>query len=61
MAEAVAARVWVAWGGAYGVEVEHHHIDHPVLPASTPARPPVPAPYCAPGWERMISTSAVTS
>ncbi|MER5965394.1 hypothetical protein [Streptomyces sp. NPDC002057] len=37
VAEAVAARVRAAWGGAYGVEVEHHHIDHPVLPASTPA------------------------
>ncbi|MFG2677038.1 hypothetical protein [Streptomyces sp. NPDC048445] len=35
VAEAVARRVWAAWGGKYGVEVEHHHIDHPVLPAAT--------------------------
>jgi UPF0042 nucleotide-binding protein len=34
VAEAVARRVWEAWGGEYGVDVEHHHIDHPVLPAS---------------------------
>lgn len=34
VAEEVARRVWAAWGGEYGVEVEHHHIDHPVLPAS---------------------------
>ncbi|MFF8732754.1 hypothetical protein ACF073_40770 [Streptomyces sp. NPDC015171] len=33
IAEAVAHRVWTAWGGAYGVEIEHHHIDSPVLPA----------------------------
>ncbi|MFJ7264980.1 hypothetical protein ACIQV2_33045 [Streptomyces globosus] len=32
-AEAVGRLVWEAWGGAYGVEIEHHHIDHPVLPA----------------------------
>ncbi|GAA1553595.1 RapZ C-terminal domain-containing protein [Streptomyces globosus] len=37
VAEAVGRLVWQAWGGAYGVEIEHHHIDHPVLPASTPA------------------------
>ncbi|MCZ4103207.1 RapZ C-terminal domain-containing protein [Streptomyces sp. H39-C1] len=35
VAEAVARRVWEAWGGEYGVEVEHHHIDRPVLPASS--------------------------
>ncbi|MEV6574841.1 RNase adapter RapZ [Streptomyces sp. NPDC051577] len=35
VAEAVARRVWTAWGGACGVDVEHHHIDHPVLPASS--------------------------
>ncbi|URZ99477.1 hypothetical protein NCG97_00395 [Streptomyces lydicamycinicus] len=34
VAEAVARRAWAAWGGECGVEVEHHHIDHPVLPAS---------------------------
>ncbi|MDP9616434.1 MULTISPECIES: RapZ C-terminal domain-containing protein [Streptomyces] len=34
VAEAVAYRVWTAWDGECGVEVEHHHIDHPVLPAS---------------------------
>ncbi|MGI5451398.1 RapZ C-terminal domain-containing protein [Streptomyces sp. CA-243310] len=34
VAEAVARRVWTAWGGECGVDVEHHHIDHPVLPAS---------------------------
>jgi UPF0042 nucleotide-binding protein len=34
IAEAVAERVWEAWGGEYGVDVEHHHIDHPVLSAS---------------------------
>lgn len=33
VAEAVACRIWEAWGGQHGVEVEHHHIDHPVLPA----------------------------
>ncbi|MGW2181225.1 RapZ C-terminal domain-containing protein [Streptomyces sp. NPDC001732] len=35
VAEAVAQRLWAAWGGEYGVEVEHHHIDHPVLPLRT--------------------------
>lgn len=34
VAEAVGLRVWTAWGGEYGVEVEHHHIDRPVLPAA---------------------------
>lgn len=34
VAEEVARRVWRAWGGAYAVEVEHHHIDHPLLTAS---------------------------
>ncbi|WP_162793343.1 hypothetical protein [Streptomyces globosus] len=33
-AEAVGRLVREAWGGAYGVEIEHHHIDHPVLPAA---------------------------
>ncbi|MES9512193.1 RNase adapter RapZ [Streptomyces sp. NPDC000609] len=32
VAEAVARRVWTGWGGQYGVDVEHHHIDRPVLP-----------------------------
>lgn len=41
VAEEVGRRVWEAWGGEYGVEIEHHHIDHPVLPAgkAEPARP----------------------
>ncbi|MEW1699383.1 RNase adapter RapZ [Streptomyces sp. NPDC091278] len=34
VAEAVARRLWNAWEGAYGVDVEHHHIGQPVLPAS---------------------------
>lgn len=34
VAEAVARSVWDVWGGQRGVEVEHHHIDHPVLPPS---------------------------
>jgi UPF0042 nucleotide-binding protein len=34
VAEAVARRLYDAWGGQYGVEVEHHHIDLPVLPAT---------------------------
>ncbi|MCZ1011855.1 hypothetical protein [Streptomyces lydicus] len=34
VAETVARRAWAAWGGEAGIEVEHHHIDHPVLPAS---------------------------
>ncbi|WP_208886715.1 RNase adapter RapZ [Streptomyces sp. PBH53] len=34
VAEAVARRVWTAWDGRYGVDVEHHHINRPVLPAS---------------------------
>ncbi|ESQ01809.1 hypothetical protein B590_30038 (plasmid) [Streptomyces sp. PVA_94-07] len=33
VAEEVARRLWAAWGGERGVDVEHHHIDHPVLPA----------------------------
>ncbi|MEV7676446.1 RNase adapter RapZ [Streptomyces sp. NPDC088752] len=37
VAETVARLVWEAWGGAYGVDIEHHHIDHPVLSSSTPA------------------------
>ncbi|WP_327250261.1 hypothetical protein [Streptomyces sp. NBC_01244] len=34
VAEAVARRVWTAWGGERGVEVKHHHIEHPVLSAA---------------------------
>ncbi|PAX83507.1 RapZ C-terminal domain-containing protein [Streptomyces albidoflavus] len=34
VAEEVARRAWEAWGGAYAVEVERHHIDHPLLTAS---------------------------
>lgn len=37
VAEAVAREAWAAWDGEYGVDVEHHHIDHPVLTSSTPA------------------------
>ncbi|MEW1906201.1 RNase adapter RapZ [Streptomyces sp. NPDC086147] len=38
VAEAVGLLVWEAWSGAYGVEIEHHHIGHPVLSSSsTPA------------------------
>ncbi|MFD7868176.1 hypothetical protein [Streptomyces sp. NPDC059783] len=37
VAETVGRLVWAAWDGAYGVEIEHHHIGHPVLPAATPA------------------------
>ncbi|MGN4163526.1 RapZ C-terminal domain-containing protein [Streptomyces sp. NEAU-PBA10] len=33
VAEEVARRLWAAWGRERGVDVEHHHIDHPVLPA----------------------------
>ncbi|MFC7795365.1 RapZ C-terminal domain-containing protein [Streptomyces cinereoruber] len=36
-AETVGHLVWEAWGGAYGVDIEHHHIDHPVLTPSNPA------------------------
>ncbi|MGA5499346.1 RapZ C-terminal domain-containing protein [Streptomyces cinereoruber] len=36
-AEAVGLLVWEAWGGAYGVDIEHHHVDHPALTPSTPA------------------------
>ncbi|WP_329274020.1 RapZ C-terminal domain-containing protein [Streptomyces sp. NBC_00691] len=36
-AETVGCLVWEAWGGAYGVDIEHHHIDHPVLTSPTPA------------------------
>ncbi|MFC8495135.1 hypothetical protein ACFUJU_30965 [Streptomyces sp. NPDC057235] len=39
VAEEVGRRVWEAWGGEYGVDIEHHHIDHPVLPPSPPDRP----------------------
>ncbi|MBL3808373.1 RNase adapter RapZ [Streptomyces sp. BRB081] len=31
--EEVAHRLWTTWGGERGVDVEHHHIDHGVLPA----------------------------
>ncbi|MER5973328.1 RNase adapter RapZ [Streptomyces sp. NPDC002055] len=34
VAEEVGRRVWTAWGGQRGVEIEHHHVDLPVLPAS---------------------------
>ncbi|MFJ4873251.1 hypothetical protein [Streptomyces sp. NPDC088757] len=37
VAETVARLVWEAWGGEYGVDIEHHHIDHPVLSSKTPA------------------------
>lgn len=37
VAEAVGHRVWAVWGGRYGVEIEHHHVDRPVLPAASPA------------------------
>ncbi|MFC8013549.1 RapZ C-terminal domain-containing protein [Streptomyces cinereoruber] len=37
VAETVGRLVWEAWGGAYGVDIEHHHIGRPVLPSSTPA------------------------
>ncbi|WP_237405509.1 RapZ C-terminal domain-containing protein [Actinacidiphila reveromycinica] len=33
-AEEIALRVWAAWRGERGIEVEHHHIDRPVLPAA---------------------------
>ncbi|MEW1701042.1 RNase adapter RapZ [Streptomyces sp. NPDC091278] len=35
VAEAVARRLWEAWDGAFGVDVEHHHIGQPVLPPSS--------------------------
>ncbi|MET9954478.1 RNase adapter RapZ [Streptomyces sp. NPDC006339] len=34
VAEAIAREVWAAWDGEDGVDVEHHHIDRPLLPAS---------------------------
>ncbi|MEW1699379.1 RNase adapter RapZ [Streptomyces sp. NPDC091278] len=34
VAEAVARQVHAAWADGRSVDVEHHHIDHPVLPAS---------------------------
>ncbi|SEM80304.1 RapZ C-terminal domain-containing protein [Streptacidiphilus jiangxiensis] len=34
VSEAVARRVWTAWNREFGVQVEHHHIDRPVLPGS---------------------------
>ncbi|MEU8762709.1 RNase adapter RapZ [Streptomyces sp. NPDC048659] len=37
VAEAIGRLVWEAWGGRYGVEIQHHHIDHSVLPPGTPA------------------------
>ncbi|MFF5637332.1 hypothetical protein [Streptomyces sp. NPDC012825] len=37
VAQTVGRLVWEAWGGAYGVDIEHHHVDHPVLSSSTPA------------------------
>ncbi|MEU3423608.1 RNase adapter RapZ [Streptomyces murinus] len=42
VAEAVARRTWGAWGGEYGVDVEHHYINHPVLPAPADPRPARP-------------------
>ncbi|MGA4980277.1 RapZ C-terminal domain-containing protein [Streptomyces cinereoruber] len=36
-AEMVGRLVWEAWDGAYGVDIEHHHIGHPVLTSSAPA------------------------
>ncbi|MEV7676712.1 RNase adapter RapZ [Streptomyces sp. NPDC088752] len=35
-AETVGRLVREAWGGAYGVDIEHHHVDHPVLNPSAP-------------------------
>ncbi|MFF6835942.1 hypothetical protein ACFY84_29525 [Streptomyces sp. NPDC012438] len=37
VAETVGRMVWEASDRAYGVDIEHHHIDHPVLPSSPPA------------------------
>ncbi|MFI6187676.1 hypothetical protein [Streptomyces sp. NPDC051136] len=34
VAEGVGRCVWEAWGGEYGVEAEHRHVDRHVLPAS---------------------------
>ncbi|MFI1314560.1 hypothetical protein ACH4TS_31160 [Streptomyces albidoflavus] len=31
VAEEVAHGLWTAWGGERGVDIEHHHINHPVL------------------------------
>ncbi|MFJ2060638.1 hypothetical protein ACIOMM_32570 [Streptomyces sp. NPDC087908] len=36
-AETVGRLVWERWGGTYGVDIQHHHIDHPILTSSTPA------------------------
>ncbi|WP_318212426.1 hypothetical protein [Streptomyces sp. SJL17-1] len=36
-AETIGRLIWEAWDGEYGVEIEHHHIDHPVLLSSPPA------------------------
>ncbi|MFC7795359.1 RapZ C-terminal domain-containing protein [Streptomyces cinereoruber] len=36
-AETVGRLVWEVWDGAYGVDIEHHHIAHPVLSPSAPA------------------------
>ncbi|MFC7965472.1 RapZ C-terminal domain-containing protein [Streptomyces cinereoruber] len=35
-AETVSRLVWEAWDRQYGVDIEHHHVDHPVLTSSTP-------------------------
>ncbi|WP_432121511.1 RapZ C-terminal domain-containing protein [Streptomyces sp. S1] len=40
VAETVGRIVWEAWGREYGVDIEHHHVDHPVLSSKAPARPP---------------------
>lgn len=31
VAEEVGHGLWTAWGGERGVDIEHHHINHPVL------------------------------
>ncbi|MET9954393.1 hypothetical protein ABZ135_23005 [Streptomyces sp. NPDC006339] len=39
VAEAIARKVGTAWDGEYGVDIEHLHIDRPVVPASSCRRP----------------------
>ncbi|MFC7796195.1 hypothetical protein [Streptomyces cinereoruber] len=36
-AKTVGRLIWEAWDEVYGVDIEHHHIGHPVLTFSTPA------------------------